>query len=60
MARERHNYVIVVAVTILQFCFKESNGKGLEAKLAGGKLPTALYYSTAVYDGNDSVYLFGG
>jgi hypothetical protein len=60
MARERQNHLILVAVTMLQCCFKESKGQGLEAKLAGGKLPTALYYSTAVYDGNDSVFLFGG
>jgi hypothetical protein len=38
----------------------QSYGQVLEAKYAGAKLPTDLYYSTSVYDGIDSVYIFGG
>jgi hypothetical protein len=46
---------------LLQLRFIGSYGQGgLEAIVAGAKLPTALWCSTAVYDGNDSVYLFGG
>jgi hypothetical protein len=49
-------FVLAVAVQ----CFGEGNGESLEAKLAGAKQPTALANSAAVYDGNDSVYIFGG
>jgi hypothetical protein len=52
--------LFVIAVVALLLCFGESDGEGLEAKLAGAKLPVTLYHSTAVYDGNDSVYIFGG
>jgi hypothetical protein len=52
--------IFVLAVAVLVQCLGESNGESLEAKLAGAKLPTALANSAAVYDGNDSVYIFGG
>jgi hypothetical protein len=38
----------------------ESYGQGPEAKVAVAKLPRGLYYHSAVCDGNDSVYIFGG
>jgi hypothetical protein len=60
MPGEPQIYVIVAAFTMLQCCFKESNGQGLEANLAGVKLSTGLIYSSAVYDGKDFVYVFGG
>jgi hypothetical protein len=50
----------VIAVVALVHIFGAINGEALEAKVADAKLPTALYASTAVYDGNDSVYIFGG
>jgi hypothetical protein len=34
--------------------------QGLEAKLARTSLPNPLLYSSAVYDGVDNVYIFGG
>jgi hypothetical protein len=37
-----------------------ASGQGLEAKFAGARLPYTLYESSAVYDGVDNVYLFGG
>jgi hypothetical protein len=52
--------VLLIAVAALVHSFGESMGEGLEAKLAGAKLPTTLEYSTAVYDGSDSVYILGG
>jgi hypothetical protein len=52
--------LFVIAVATLVHCFRQSNGKELEAKLAGAKVPSPLSYSTAVYDGTDSVYIFGG
>jgi hypothetical protein len=52
--------IFLFAVAALVQCFGKSNGESLEAKLAGAKLPAVLDQSTAVYDGNDSVYIFGG
>jgi hypothetical protein len=57
MCKER--LIFVTAVAALVNCFGHSHGE-LEAKLASGKLPIALVHITPVYDGNDSVYLFGG
>jgi hypothetical protein len=48
----------VTILVALLHCFQQTYG--LEAKLAGAKLPTTLYHSTTVYDGADSVYIFGG
>jgi hypothetical protein len=56
----RGRLILVIAVVAVVHCFEESNGEGLEAQLASAKLPMTLGYSTAVYDGNDSVYIFGG
>jgi hypothetical protein len=50
----------VIALATLVHCFDGTYGQELEAKLAGAKLLTTLYGSTAVYDGNDGVYIFGG
>jgi hypothetical protein len=61
MHRGRRNLVIAFAAALLGHYFRETNGRQtLEAKLAGAKLPTILYYTTAFYDGDDSVYIFGG
>jgi hypothetical protein len=56
----RLNFVIAFAALV--HSLGQSNGEGLEAKVAGAKLPRTLGLdvSTAVYDGNDSVYIFGG
>jgi hypothetical protein len=59
MDGEKQVFAIAVVLLLAQ-CFSESYGQGLEGIVAGAKLPTALWCSTAVYDGNDSVYLFGG
>jgi cytochrome c biogenesis protein CcdA len=59
MTKEGFFFGIAFAFMLAQ-CIIGSYGQGLQAIVAGGKLPTPLYYSTAVYDGNDSVYLFGG
>jgi hypothetical protein len=61
MARRngRHGFVISVAL-MMQLSFSKSSERGLEAIVARAKLPTALYSHAAVYDGNDSVYIFGG
>jgi hypothetical protein len=57
----RGTYVFGIFIAILMHCFiGDSYGQDLEAKLADARLPTGLYYSTAVYDGIDSVYIFGG
>jgi hypothetical protein len=59
MYRQGH-LTFVIAVALLVHCFVSTYGQGLEAKLAGAKLPTPLELSTAVYDGTDNVYIFGG
>jgi hypothetical protein len=48
---------LVVALVIVN---TELSGQEFEAKLAGTRLPNTLYVSSAVYDGVDNVYLFGG
>jgi hypothetical protein len=58
MYREILKFVITVAVIL--HCFGPGYGDGLEAKLAGAKLPYPLRYFDIVYDGADSVYIFGG
>jgi hypothetical protein len=61
MTKERQRFLIAVALLMLASCISESYGQGgLEAKVAGARLPTPLYYHSIVYDGNDSVYIFGG
>jgi hypothetical protein len=57
----REKLTSFIAVVALLHSFGQSYGlEVLEAKYAGAKLPTDLYYSTSVYDGIDSVYIFGG
>jgi hypothetical protein len=58
MFKQRLTFVIGVAVLV--HCLSPTYGQRLEAKLAGAKLPKTLYLSTAVYDGTDNVYIFGG
>jgi fermentation-respiration switch protein FrsA (DUF1100 family) len=59
MSRKRA--VLIVFVWTVLNCSSQTTGQqGLEAKLAGAKLPTTLYYSSAVYDDVDNVYIFGG
>jgi hypothetical protein len=50
----------LITVVALLHSIGPSYGQVLAAKLAAAKLPTALYYSASVYDGIDSVYIFGG
>jgi hypothetical protein len=52
MYKER--FIFVMTVAALVNCFGHSHGE-LEAKL-----PITLVHITPVYDGTDSVYLFGG
>jgi hypothetical protein len=59
MYRQRHP-TFVITVAVLVYCFAPTYGQGLEAKLAGAKLPTPMHISTAVYDGTNNVYIFGG
>jgi hypothetical protein len=59
MDKKEQVFSIAVVLLLAQY-FSESYGQGLEGIVAVAKLPTALWCSTAVYDGNDSVYLFGG
>jgi hypothetical protein len=58
MYRDILTFLITVAALVHRFgqCY----GEGLEAKLAGAKLPFPLRYHAAVYDGSDDVYIFGG
>jgi hypothetical protein len=59
MCRQRLTFIVIALATLVH-CFDGTYGQELEAKLAGAKLLTTLYGSTAVYDGNDGVYIFGG
>jgi uncharacterized membrane protein YqhA len=52
--------VIVLVLAVLTWTTETAGQEGLEAKLAGAKLPTTLYRCSAVYDGIDNVYIFGG
>jgi hypothetical protein len=52
--------VFVIAIAFLVHFLGQTKSEGLEAKLAVAKLPTPLWGSSAVYDGNGSVYIFGG
>jgi hypothetical protein len=59
MSRKRA--ITIVLVLVVLNCSTETAGRQcLEAKLAGARLPAMLYYSSAVYDGIDNVYIFGG
>jgi hypothetical protein len=58
MCNKRLILVIIEAITV--HCFGQRYGEALEVKLAGATLPEPLCDSTAVYDGTDSVYIFGG
>jgi hypothetical protein len=59
MSRKRA--ILIVLVLAVLNCSTETAGQqGLEAKLAGTRLPTKLWGSSAVYDGIDNVYIFGG
>jgi hypothetical protein len=60
MTTKERQLLCIRSVLILVHCLGVSYGEGLEAKVAGAKLPTSLYYHSAVYDGKDSVYIFGG
>jgi hypothetical protein len=51
---------VVIGIAVLVHCLSPAYGQRLEAKLAGAKLSKTLYLSTAVYDGTDNVYIFGG
>jgi hypothetical protein len=57
MTRNGWSLIILGALVIVS---TEVSGQGLEAKLAGAQLPNTLYGSSSVYDGADSVYIFGG
>jgi hypothetical protein len=50
---------LIILVMALGIFSTHVSGQGLEAKLAGARRYT-LVRSSAVYDGVDSVYLFGG
>jgi hypothetical protein len=49
-------FLVVALVTVSN----PVSGQGFEAKVAGARLPYTLSESSAVYDGVDNVYLFGG
>jgi hypothetical protein len=52
--------LIVFVMAVLNWAIETAGQQGLEAKLAGARLPTSLSQSSAVYDGVDDVYIFGG
>jgi hypothetical protein len=56
----RYGFEIGIAAILVHCIIGDSYGQDLVAKLANATLPSGLYYSTAVYDGSDSVYIFGG
>jgi hypothetical protein len=59
MSRKRAILIFFV-LAVLNWSTETAGQDGLEAKLAGARLPTTLYRSSAVYDGVDNVYIFGG
>jgi hypothetical protein len=52
--------VNVLGVAVLNWSIETAGHQGLEAKLAGTKLPSELFGSSAVYDGVDNIYILGG
>jgi hypothetical protein len=50
--------LIVLVLAVLNWSTETAGQDGLEANLAGARLPTTLYRSSAVYDGVDFVYIF--
>jgi hypothetical protein len=56
----RKGQLLIILVVALVNVTTEVSGQGLEANLARARLPDARVESSAVYDGVDSVYLFGG
>jgi CBS domain containing-hemolysin-like protein len=52
--------LIVFVMAVLNWATETAGQQSLEAKLAGARLPTSLSQSSAVYDGVDDVYIFGG
>jgi hypothetical protein len=49
----------IAAVTVFCICDK-TNGLELVAIEAKARLPSQLAYSTAIYDGDDNIYILGG
>jgi hypothetical protein len=60
MYRGTYVFGIAIAAILVHCIIGDSYGQDLVTKLANAKLPSGLYYSTAVYDGSDSVYILGG
>jgi hypothetical protein len=59
MSRKKATAILLILV-VLNSSIETAGQQGLEAKLAGARLPTTLWDSSAVYDGVDNVYIFGG
>jgi hypothetical protein len=59
MSRKRA-ILMVFVMAVLNWATETARQQGLEAKPAGARLPTSLSQCSAVYDGVDSVYIFGG
>jgi hypothetical protein len=59
MSRKRAIFIVLVWA-VLNWSTETEGQQGLEAKLAGTRLPASLFDSSAVYDGVDNVYIFGG
>jgi hypothetical protein len=59
MFRNFVNFIILSAVAIL-YCCTESDGSELEATLCTAKLPNPVGHAATIYDGDDSIYVFGG
>jgi hypothetical protein len=53
-------FVFVMLVLTITDVWGAARGEILEAKKPGAKLPSSLRSASAVFDGEDSVYILGG
>jgi hypothetical protein len=61
MKIDRKNIALIISFLLTTtLTWSTATGQTLQAKEAGAKFPTRLGYTTAIYDDEDSVYIFGG
>jgi hypothetical protein len=60
MKNHRGIVACVIYLTTTTNLWSTTTGQILEAKKAGAKLPIPLADASAVFDGEDSVFIFGG
>jgi hypothetical protein len=52
-------FLIILTAAVINNCYP-TNGLNLEAKLSQARFPTSQYFNRAIYDDDDTIYIFGG